>query len=161
VNGQANSFKTPSPESTPQSYSRENHGLSEHQESPYAQQPTYGYSTDSYSSMNQIAPYTDVHQSHMASHHAQSSGPPSGIGHYSAYQPPLLQPGPQSYPSAQTSYSQYPYQQSPHPVSSSMSNNLIPQPLPQLPGLSVLDVISVLMLTTSLQPCHLHQGLKL
>ncbi|KAF2435977.1 hypothetical protein EJ08DRAFT_667400 [Tothia fuscella] len=138
VNGHPNGFKTPSPEATPQTYSRDNHGLSEHQESPYSHQPSFGFAGDSYNSMNQIAPYADVHQSHMASHHAQSSGPPSGLGHYS-YQPPLLQPGPQSYPSAQSSYSQYPYAQSGHPVSSSMSNNIMSQPLPQLPELSAMS----------------------
>ncbi|KAF2102033.1 apses-domain-containing protein, partial [Rhizodiscina lignyota] len=88
--------------------------------------------------MNTIQPAYDVHQSHMSQH---TSGPPSGLGHYSHYpQPPLLQPGPQTYSSAPNSYSQYPYgggmNQSPaHPVTSSMGSAMLQQALP-LPAMA-------------------------
>ncbi|MBE7181234.1 MAG: hypothetical protein INR71_08500 [Terriglobus roseus] len=104
------------------------------QVSPYAAGFESGYP---YASMNSIQPAYDVHQSHMSQH--ASSGPPSGIGHYAQYhQPPLLQPGPQSYSSAPSAYSQYHYgggmsQSGGHPPSSSMGNPMLQQSLP-LPG---------------------------
>lgn len=141
INGQSG-FKTPSPERTHQSLGRE-HALNEQQDLAYAQQQNFSFAADYHNSMNSIQPYTDVHQSHMAATqaHAPSTGPPSNLGHYSQYQqPPLLQPGPQSYPSAAGPYAQYPYgngigQSGGHAVSSSMSSALVPQALP-LPAMS-------------------------
>ncbi|KAF1984321.1 hypothetical protein K402DRAFT_406012 [Aulographum hederae CBS 113979] len=136
----ASGFKTPSPEQTPQSLGRDSH--LNHQESPYGNQPpAYGYSNDSYSSMNSIQPYNDVHQSHMSSQaHVPSTAPPSALSHYSAYQPQVLQPGPHSYSSAPSSYAPYPYSNGMpphggHGVSSSMSNPLLAQSLP-LPAMT-------------------------
>lgn len=116
VNGHTSGFKTPSPQQISQNL-KENHGLNAHsqQDSPYSHHNTvqgYAYGGDSYSSMNAMQSYADVHPPHMSANpgHAPSSGPPSGLGHYyTGQQPPLLQPGPQSYPSTQGSYSQYGY----------------------------------------------------
>lgn len=164
VNGHITGLKTPSPEQTHQSLTRAGPPLNAHQrpESPYHhhhQQPhsqqhghhEYGYGgADSYGSMNHN-PYTDLpHQSHMnhAQGHPPSSGPPPTMAPYSHYsQPPILQPGHQTYQSAQPPYGQYPYshsvaqpQSSGHPVSSSMSGALVPpQPLP-LPGKNSLNI---------------------
>lgn len=136
VTGQANGFKTPSPENTPQGYTRDSHGLNANQESPYPQQPGFNFGGDAYNNMNQIAPYGgDVHQPpHMATHHSQLSGPPSGLGHYAYHAQPLQ---PQYQPQQPYgSYSTYPSQQG-HPVTS-MGSTLIPQPQPlPLPGKSV------------------------
>jgi enhanced filamentous growth protein 1 len=91
--------------------------------------------------MNSLQSYADVHQSHMSAPntHVPSTGAPSALSHYPQYQqPPLLQPGPGSYPS-QSAYGAYGYGNgvgqaaSAHPVSSSMSSALVPQTLP-LPG---------------------------
>jgi protein SOK2 len=126
-------LKTPPPENTPQAYNRE------HQNSPYVHQPgtqAYGFPSDSYNSMNHIGPHSDVHQSHMATaYQTPATGPPPAIGHYAPYQPPLLQPGPQSYSSAPSPYAQHQYGSQPgYPVSSSMSSSLVPSPM-ALPGL--------------------------
>ena len=143
VNGQQGEFKTPSPQSTPYS-SRDQPGVNGHHDSPYGHQqhqaPGFGFGADSYPSMN-VAPYSDVHQQHMATTHAQ---PPasSALPHYSGYQPaPIMQSGPQPYPSPQSSYSQYPSYASmsapPPGHSSSISSSLvpsIPQSLPALPS---------------------------
>jgi enhanced filamentous growth protein 1 len=87
--------------------------------------------------MNQIAPYnTDVHQQHMATTHAHppTTGPPAALGgHYSTYQPPMLQSGHQTYSSQPGAYTSYAYPSySAAPVSSSFSsaNTLVAQPPP-------------------------------
>ncbi|KIW03070.1 hypothetical protein, variant 3 [Verruconis gallopava] len=87
--------------------------------------------------MNQIGPHSDVHQSHMATaYQTPATGPPAPLGHYNTYQPTLLQPGPQTYSSAPAPYQQHQYASQPtYPVSSSMSNALVPSPMP-LPAIS-------------------------
>ncbi|TLD35361.1 apses-domain-containing protein [Venturia nashicola] len=133
VTGQANGYKTPSPEQTPSSYARDSHGLNE---SPYPQQPGYNFGGETpYNNMNSIAPYADVHQQppHLAAHHSQMSGPPAGLGHYAYHQQPLQQ----AYQPQQQPYGSYSYAtQQGHPVTS-MGSTLIPQsqPLP-LPAMS-------------------------
>ena len=83
--------------------------------------------------MNQIGPHSNVHQPHMATAYQNpTTGPPAPMGHYAAYQPPLLQPGPQAYSSGPSPYSQHQYP-SQYPVSSSMSSALVPSPM-ALPG---------------------------
>lgn len=125
-------FKTPSPEQTPHSLGRDHHAQDE---SPYSQQSAHGYAYTpvSYSSMNQMQSYSDVHHPHMsAPQHGQVSGPTSGLSHYAHYQQPqILQPSPSSYPS-QANYAPngygYGVQQSPgsgHPVTSSMGSQLV------------------------------------
>jgi enhanced filamentous growth protein 1 len=135
VNGQASSFKTPSPETSPSSFARENGSLHD-QNSPYGQQGVTGleFGVDYHNSMNHIGTYNpaDVHQSHMATTHAHppTSGPTALGGHYSAYQAPMMQHGAGAYPSS-ASYA-YPYPAySAAPVTSSMSSNLVvAQPAP-------------------------------
>ncbi|KAF2457466.1 hypothetical protein BDY21DRAFT_285807 [Lineolata rhizophorae] len=66
--------------------------------------------------------------------HASSSAPPS-MSHYSQFQQPtLLQPGPQSYSTSQTSYTQYGYPtpapSAGQPATTSMSQSMVP-PVPQ------------------------------
>jgi len=144
VNGApASGFKTPSPEQTPQSLGRDGQLLNAQQESPYAQQHNnqgYSYANESYGNMNQMQQYTDVHQPHMSTPGHPVSGAPSAMGHYSQYQPqpPLLQPGPQSYQSAPPQYGQY-YGNgvapapSANPVTTSMNQALVPHSLPPPP----------------------------
>jgi protein SOK2 len=140
VNGQVAGFKTPSPEQTPQSLTRTGQPLhvQSQQSSPYGTQQSYGCSPDSYSSMNQMQSYPDVHHSQMsaATAHAPASAPPGGLSHY-AYPPQqsLLPPGSQ-YGSAPPSYPPYGYPSgvpSQMPASSSINNPLVPQAI-QLPG---------------------------
>ena len=82
--------------------------------------------------MNQTAPYnTEVHQQHMATIHSHppSSGPAPALGHYSTYQPPMLQSGHQTYSSQPGTYSYAYPTYSAAPVSSSMSS-MVAQPPP-------------------------------
>lgn len=127
---QPGSIKTPPPDNTPQAFNREHHN------SPYLHQAgtqTFGYQSDSYNSMNQIGPHSNVHQSHMATaYQTPATGPPTAMGHYAPYQPPLLQPGPQ-YSAAPSPYAQHQYGNQ-YPVSSSMSSTMVPSPM-SLPGL--------------------------
>lgn len=141
VNGQTTGFKTPSPEQTPQTLSRDGQPLNvqSHQGSPYGNQQGYGYSQEGYNSMNQMQSYTDVHQPHMsaATAHAPASAAPSSLAHYNTYPPQnsMIQPGPQYNP-APPGYPQYGYANgvpSQLPASSSMSNAMVPQAI-QLPG---------------------------
>jgi enhanced filamentous growth protein 1 len=141
INGQTG-YKTPSPEQTPQTLSRDGQSLnaqSQQQSPAYATPQGYGYSSEGYSSMNQMQSYTDVHPSHMASAataHAPASAAPSSLSHYSyPQQNSILPPGPQ-YGSAPGGYPPYGYANGVPPqlpASSSMSNAMVPQPL-QLPG---------------------------
>ncbi|CAI6335432.1 unnamed protein product [Periconia digitata] len=144
VNGQATGFKTPSPEQHPQSLNRDGQAVhvSSQQTSPYGTQQGYGYSPDGYNSnsMNQMQSYADVHQPQMsaATAHAPATAAPGSLSHYSyPSQPPLLPPGSQ-YASAPAAYPQYGYPNgvpSQLPVSSSMSNAMVPQSL-QLPAMT-------------------------
>jgi protein SOK2 len=132
VNGQ-HTFKTPSPESTPQSYGREGGQLHDHQSPPFGQQGVsgIGFGVEYQNSMNQIGAYNpnDVHQSNMATAHAHppTSGPGLG-GHYTSY-PPMLSTGHPGYPATTYSSYAYPAAYSGTPVTSSMSNIAHPPPL--------------------------------
>lgn len=142
VAGHATGFKTPSPEQLPQPLNRDGQPVhvNSQQSSPYGTQQGYGYSSEGYNnSMNQMQSYPDVHQSQMsaATAHAPATAAPGSLSHYAGYpsQPPLLPPGSQ-YASAPAAYPQYAYGNgvpSQLPVSSSMSNGMVGQPL-QLPG---------------------------
>jgi protein SOK2 len=140
VNGQTAGFKTPSPEQTPQSLSRDNQSLNAQsvQSSPFGTQDGYGFAPGGYNSMNQMQSYADVHQSHMATAtHAPASAPPSGLSHY-AYPPQssMMQPQHQ-YSQAPPGYPSYGYPNgvgSQIPASSSMNPAMVPSTL-QLPGM--------------------------
>ncbi len=136
LNGQAAGFKTPSPETSPSSYARDNGPLHD-QHSPYGQQGVTGleFGVDYPPSMNHIGTQfpADV-QSHMATTHAQppTSGPASLGGHYSAYQAPMMHHGPGGYGASPAYGYPYPAAYSQAPVSSSISSNLVvahPSPL--------------------------------
>ena len=142
VNGHTTGFKTPSPQQTPQSKSRESqpvHAQSA-QSSPYGTQDSYGFGSVGYNSMNQMQSYADVHPSHMsAATHAPASAPPSGLSHY-AYPPQssMMQPQHQ-YGPTQSGYPSYAYNNgvpSQLPASSSMNSALVPTNNLQLPGKS-------------------------
>ncbi|KAF1810913.1 apses-domain-containing protein, partial [Eremomyces bilateralis CBS 781.70] len=134
VNGNAATFKTPSPESTPHS-TRNGHALHAlgQNGSPYPPQNPEGYPCPEAYNMNQIQPYGDVH----AQPHVPSTGPPPAMGHYQPYQ---SQPLPQTYSSTPTSYTApYAYPSAPqhqqpqaYPPSSSMSSSLMPMTLPAM-----------------------------
>lgn len=139
VHGQTAGFKTPSPEQTSPSLSRDGQPLNaqSQQSSPYGTQEGYGYAPSGYNSMNQMQSYPDVHSSHMsaATQHAPASAPPAGLPHY-AYPPQssMMQPQHQYGPTPPG----YPYGYpngvpSGLPASSSMNNAMVPSTL-QLPG---------------------------
>lgn len=139
VHGQTAGFKTPSPEQTPQSLNRDGqpvHAQSQ-QGPPYGTHNSFSYPNGT-NSMNQMQSYADVHPPHMsaATAHAPSSGPPTGLSHYSyPQQPSMLQPGPQ-YGSAPPGYPSYGYPNgvpSQLPASSSMNSSMVPSTI-QLPG---------------------------
>lgn len=142
VNGQTGGFKTPSPEQTPQSLSRDGRPLNAQstQSSPYGTQDGYGFNPVGYNSMNQMQSYTDVHPSHMsAATHAPASAPPSGLSHYAYPQQSSMMQQPQhQYGPTPPGYPQYGYPNgvpSQIPASSSMNNAMVPSTL-QLPGKS-------------------------
>ena len=135
VHGQHTGYKTPSPEQTHQSLSRDAQPI---QSSPFGTQDGYGFVSNGYNSMNQMQSYADVHQSHMATAtHAPSSAPPTGLPHYSypSQQPPMMQPQHQ-YNQPPPGYPPYGYPggvPSQIPASSSMNPAMVPSTL-QLPG---------------------------
>lgn len=143
VTGQTAGFKTPSPEQSVPSLSRDGQPLhaQSHQGSPYGTQDNYGYPNGSYNSMNQMQSYADVHPPHMAAAtaHAPASAAPAGLSHY-AYPPQssMMQPGQHQYGSAPAGYPSYGYPNggvpSQLPASSSMNNAMVPSTL-QLPGM--------------------------
>jgi len=138
--GHTTEFKTPSPEHTPQTLSRDGQPLNAQaaQSSPYGSQDGYGVGPVDYNSMNQMQSYADVHPSHMsAATHAPASAPPSGLSHYS-YPPQssMMQPQHQYGPPA-PGYPSYGYPNgvpSQIPASSPMNNAMVPSTL-QLPGM--------------------------
>jgi protein SOK2 len=139
VNGQTTGYKTPSPEQSAPSLSRDGQPVhaQSHQGSPYGNQDGYGYPPGSYNSMNQMQSYADVHPNHMsaATAHAPASAAPSGLPHY-AYpsQPSMIQPGQHQYGSSGSGYG-YGYPNGVPSASSSMNNAMVPSTL-QLPGKS-------------------------
>jgi protein SOK2 len=141
VNGQTAGFKTPSPEQSVPSLSRDGQSLNaqSHQSSPYGNQDSYGFPQGSYNSMNQMQSYADVHPPHMsaATAHAPASAAPSGLSHY-AYPPQssMMQPGQHQYGPTPPGYPPYGYPNgvpTQLPASSSMNNAMVPSTL-QLPG---------------------------
>lgn len=126
-NGKLHSLETPSPEQ--QSYPASTlSGTAP----PYAT-PAYAHH---YGSMNQGQPYMDVSQPH-----AQPSGPASSMAHYPSYgAPQTLQPVSHGYAPSYAGYSYgqstMPPMQAPHPVTSSMGGQMVPQaqslPLPAM-----------------------------
>ncbi|KAI9801047.1 MAG: hypothetical protein M1825_003582 [Sarcosagium campestre] len=97
-------------------------------------------------SMNQTQPYMDVHQSHLSGgpQHAPSTVTAGGMSQYPHYgQPPLLQPGPGSYPPPQASYGPYGYpnrvaspQSAGHPSTGAMVSSQVPAQLLPLPTMA-------------------------
>ncbi|KAG9388772.1 KilA-N multi-domain protein [Pyrenophora tritici-repentis] len=137
VHGQHTGYKTPSPEQTHQSLSRDAQPI---QSSPFGTQDGYGFVSNGYNSMNQMQSYADVHQPHMATAtHAPASAPPTGLPHYSypSQQPPMMQPQHQ-YAQGPPGYPPYGYPggvPSQIPATSSMNPTMVPSTL-QLPAMS-------------------------
>lgn len=113
------------------------------QHSPYSGPPSsagYSYGQEPYTNMNQGPPQDMYYSSHISA--GQQPAPQTvtaGIPHYPHHQqPPLLQPGPNSYQSSQP-YPQYAYangltspQSAGHPIQGSMGQQGNVLPLPAL-----------------------------
>jgi protein SOK2 len=143
VNGHTAGFKTPSPEQSVPPLSRDGHSLhaQSQQGSPYGNQDSYGYPQGTYSSMNQMQSYADVHPPHMsaATAHAPASAAPSTLSSHYSYPPQssMMQPSQHQYGPSAPGYPPYGYSNgvpSQLPASSSMNNAMVPSTL-QLPGM--------------------------
>ncbi len=123
----------------------QHHHHQQHQQPQHQQQLPSSYGPAS--PMDQPQTYLDLHQSHLSAGqpHAPQTATSGSMAHYAQYgHPPLLQPVPASYPSAQTSFGHYSYtngvaspQTATHPSAAAVSAGAhVPSQLLPLPGMS-------------------------